>query len=1164
MRYLKKNRILIHFLISFLLILSLVFIWFHSGYVLGTGESGLFFYSINNLLEQFGQTWFTATIGFSGNGTPLIDIPFFLFIQYFRYFNIPYVFLQAAMYLILELVGFMSVYAITGRLFSDQNSKKKTIISFLAAGFYIFNQINLVLILNRLQYPFIFFYSLLPLSLYFCVIALEKKKFAFCFLVPLFTFFFATSFAEISSVILFWLVLFLFGVFWYLFYARTWENFLFLIKFFFFSIIIWVFINAWWILPLFQTVFNSPYVTHVSYNTNGDLGILTSLSSSLGNLAFVFRLMHHDFYQWMKVPWNGYYQNPIIILLSFLPPIFVFGSLLIKKKPNYYYFFIFLSLLSIFAIKGIAGPFGEVFNFLFTHIRFLESFRNPFEKFGIVLPLFYTIPFAYGVYSFYEYIKRKFSQVKANISFILIIVICFGFIVLPIWNGWAFTGSTPPSNNLKVGFKVNVPAYYKEANDWLNSQPGDFRVIALPIGEEDITYVWPYGYSGIELSNDLFDHSFISYCTTIQYLCGITHELEPLLLKNPVYFGEALYPLQANYVMLRKDTNYQYDQMQNPMDLEKKFDSVKSMMKVKSFGPLTFYKINQSTTTKKIFAATQGITALSSHSFLTSLPLADYKKNDIYFTDPNSFSKTENQTHQIILQANEYLPPQLTVSKENAIAELPYVHVLPGQAIYPLTRARESFMDFLAGSSNFPNKIEESDKRIVEVYKLLTLGKTVYADKTMQEYNSLLLYIYQNRSEITVDKYKEDLLRQNIVMSDILNITKSGKNSNSVYVSTNYNLNKLLIALSLKPLLPVNLAKYHSYSIAVPENGKYALSITTQDYSPFYKTTNIDGKIDTTTSFSVNKSNQSFTDLGTFYFTKGDHQVDIQIPESTNLLSKNTLKVSTGKGMSDTVYKLKVNNYNPYDRYNLSFDYKIESGNPVQASFVADTDLLADNKVINDNLLSANYTGYKNQWYHYETQVTPSQISHAGYVVFFETPLNNCMKNSGILASNKCNDKNYSDKFNESSSAEIKNISFTRNDLGSIFLTQSREINDVLKEPKISFIENNPARYFINVQNATTPFYLTFLEAYHPLWKLYYVDQDNKIAVGDTKHFLVNSYANAWQVDRLGSYTMLLEFSPQNLFELGTKITISTLVTLLLILLVYILRKRFWRIIRKN
>ena len=64
-----------------------------------------------------------------------------------------------------------------------------------------------------------------------------------------------------------------------------------------------------------------------------------------------------------------------------------------------------------------------------------------------------------------------------------------------------------------------------------------------------------------------------------------------------------------------------------------------------------------------------------------------------------------------------------------------------------------------------------------------------------------------------------------------------------------------------------------------------------------------------------------------------------------------------------------------------------------------------------------------------------------------------------------------------------------------------------------------------------------FGESYDKNW-VAYVGKDR---IDDRYHFEVNGYANAWYLEKAGSYTVTVDYSPQNLFYIGAVVTVSTL-----------------------
>ena len=84
-------------------------------------------------------------------------------------------------------------------------------------------------------------------------------------------------------------------------------------------------------------------------------------------------------------------------------------------------------------------------------------------------------------------------------------------------------------------------------------------------------------------------------------------------------------------------------------------------------------------------------------------------------------------------------------------------------------------------------------------------------------------------------------------------------------------------------------------------------------------------------------------------------------------------------------------------------------------------------------------------------------------------------------------------------------------------------VND-FSDPGIRFVQNTPTKITVDVSNATTPYYLVFRETYDTHWVAYY---SNGTAVPERDHIMVNGFANAWYIDRPGSYTITLYYTLQ-------------------------------------
>lgn len=117
--------------------------------------------------------------------------------------------------------------------------------------------------------------------------------------------------------------------------------------------------------------------------------------------------------------------------------------------------------------------------------------------------------------------------------------------------------------------------------------------------------------------------------------------------------------------------------------------------------------------------------------------------------------------------------------------------------------------------------------------------------------------------------------------------------------------------------------------------------------------------------------------------------------------------------------------------------------------------------------------------------------------------------------------------------------------------TQARKIEqttiNVNELPAITPRRLDPTRYIVSVKNARAPFILVFGESYDPGW----IAEISGRAAGP--HFLVNGYANAWYVEQTGSYDIFIHFKPQEIVEVGFKLSgLGVLLTIIVFVIGYI------------
>lgn len=107
--------------------------------------------------------------------------------------------------------------------------------------------------------------------------------------------------------------------------------------------------------------------------------------------------------------------------------------------------------------------------------------------------------------------------------------------------------------------------------------------------------------------------------------------------------------------------------------------------------------------------------------------------------------------------------------------------------------------------------------------------------------------------------------------------------------------------------------------------------------------------------------------------------------------------------------------------------------------------------------------------------------------------------------------------------------------------------------PDLTFQKINPTLYRVQIRNAQTPYFLVFSESFNRGWKIYPQEQfwSRWFAqpLFEEKHFKINTFANAWSIDKKGDYDLVVEYWPQRMFWLGSMLSLLFLVGLLAVVI---------------
>lgn len=577
-------------------------VWFHNGYIMGGGEAGITFYDLNKQLEVTELAWTKLNLG-NSVGIGVGSFPTYWVLAILQNIGIPGFIIQAIFFSSLFIVSGISIYFLIKVLFPDT----KPTFALLGVFFYWLNPISLVNVWNRSLENYRVFWAFLPLFLLLYLLGIKRKRYLFALIIGLTSGIFSYALTAIPfNVLLMGLSVYT-SIFYFL-TDKTVKEKVFDIAFPFLTLICIALINFWWISQLFSFIFSpdSSLALGKFYQPEGNLYTLSVESQLLGQWPYIFRLLHKVFFTEGLI-WAKPYSTNFLGLLEFAIPVLIFWCCIKYRKLKEVVFLGILWIMTMFLIRGNQFPFGGIFEFFFMKFFVLQAFRNPFEKFGFLLPLATAPLFAFMMQKISDnltnVIIRKFI---VSISFLYVVVL-WGF---PFWTGLVFTRTKESGSSELVSYEVKVPDYYNKVNEWMNSQGRGFRFVSLPLGGEGMSYNWTRPYSGVELSSLLIDTPNISFNTSIPYFTEISSYLSDYQSDKRIL--DFLPFINGRFIVLRRDIGFKERNLPNPKDAEMRFEQwVKEGLLTKKYqeGELVVYEVDKNSVWPKIYITPQIITS---------------------------------------------------------------------------------------------------------------------------------------------------------------------------------------------------------------------------------------------------------------------------------------------------------------------------------------------------------------------------------------------------------------------------------------------------------------------------------------------------------------------------------------------------------------------------
>ncbi len=1117
----------------------LVTIWFRNGLVLGAAESSLPFSNLEAYQRITKWAWAEPALG-NNTGIYTASWPTYLVLSLLEKNNIPGFLIEALLFWTILIVSGFSVFYLTRDFFPKLNDKYL----FLAAIFYWFNPFMMINVWNRFLYSHMIFAAFLPLSALLFRKGVKSTNYVYILLLGLCFGIFSYALTSIPFNIIFWMVFLALTIFEL---TNRWN--LKVLLFFGLTFLIYILVDFWWITQLFSFINSSQYTTTISsfFSADGNLTTLSALSDRLGKIVNTIRLMHEAFFKNAPDYWMSFYNTRLAVVLEFFFPLILFlGVIRERKNKNA----IFLSVLFVFClllVKGNSPPLGELFELIFSKFSFTQVFRNPFEKFGFLLPLFFCPLLAF-------YLSRIFdNKIAKNIIYFLSLFIVLVFWGFPYWTGLIFVSSEKNEQNNFSNYEVEVPNYYRQANAWIEKQSQNARFLVFPLGGEGITYSWKHGYSGIELSDTLFNVSAVSLNTTIPFYYDVSKNLEEQFLEKSNFNGLANL-LNAKYVMSRSDIDYKSRQMRDPRTIELALsDKEKNgeFKKEAEFEKISFWR-NLNWKDNTVYASNNFLAA-SSQSNLSDITLNE-GEGDILVSNSNPVIPANAKVYHP--ESQYKLVNNVTEGFESRQDLFPYSSYLPGSKFYKLSLYKE-YIDQntrLERKKRILSKVSYLGKRISEIYNLISINEVdkvsvplqIYKDQLKDLSEEFRQFNNENFKEIASDWEQESVLpiflRYKNAIANIKNNNKLNIAVLNLIDETEKEMDVFLVKSNLSPkfgFIQEDNFKIDRRSVQqfkVDDNGSYEILIDGLNSKNFSL---LDGKkmpfqLDDKVYDVIPKlRDDGRVSFGSYDLTSGYHEIGFNEVRSENKIDfKNEEYLKVDHGVLEKKYI--INDFDPYSDYEINFDYFIKSGGEMQVSFASNN----DSALLNGNGAELSQTLKSDIYYfdfrNFDIRTTPNKSADSGYIRLRVLPWNNCLV---VFGNNKgnCDKDQIRRTYDKTTEIVVRNMVVTKIPHILPLLVHKINLNQAEStQPQITYKKINPTKYIVDINSAKNDYMLVLSELFNQGW-VATVSDGTKI----NDHYLVNTYANGWWINKRGNYQITLDYVPQKFLDIGKLISTS-------------------------
>lgn len=810
---------------------------------------------------------------------------------------------------------------------------------------------------------------------------------------------------------------------------------------------------------------------------------------------------------------SDYLTNKGLITASFVFPTLIFSSLFIaekKEEKKLISFFGLAALIALFFMAGSHKPLGFLYELLYENVPGFSIFRSPYYKFGAAFFLSVSVLLSFTLSATIERITKKFQiKNKALTGFVLTLfatVLWFGY------HSVIFNPKDIFSWQKGLSTKFEVPEYVYAFGEWTKeANLGDSRILLVPpINElwKNDAYTWGY-WSLTNLPSTISSQSIVTnenlpeeqkaWVNRLYYLIGEGREEEVLDLSSK---------LGIDYLLFREDvlSDASWSAASSPEEFEKILQNFRSLQKIETFDKWVVYKFDRESTPK--FSVISSLTTIpEKHSYLAREFLKD---------ESSVYSNGDQITPFISSELAVFDCQSCPLEGKDALTRLPEVKILSNSPLYFLKEKREENVLKVAETeqAKMDAYLGFSVRRAAEVKTMLDFGLddrySAEALKTMNLYLEELYKLFEASTDSDKYYFRARRLTDNI---NIIDASFKGYVSKDDFGKRDENLRQGILDVlwnikQLKGLFPIINDKNKLETEKV-----YYLDFSKEGDREFYFDpstfpinnlgqvvfpTDISYRVqDKTVSIPLEKGVDNWHK---FQIPAGleNGKLTLKFPRFPNLLEITGSSTEYSPMGERACYIGKIANYSSTKVYRVEIENNIK-GQALRVFFKDAEMQSGTNEFIGgQDVVDIGQTSPAHPFHHL---YYPSAGSTDSTIYL-------CSDNGELPVVDRV-------EFHEIVSPNIVSVRQISQSLGG---------NATVNYEKI-----NPTHYLVSIKKADTPFILSFNESFSPFWR---------IRDFDVEHFMVDGYANAWIIDKEGSYDLVIEYLPQKLFYYGIGISI--------------------------